>query len=157
MTTRSKEEALVSIVYQNLLQAWNNMDSKAFAGLFAKDGSLVGFDGSQANGREEIEKHLSDVFSNHKVATFIGIVREIRVLGDDTALLRAVAGMVPPGKTAINPATNAVQSMLVQKFEEKYRIAMFQNTPAAFHESPEEAEKLTRELEQQLELTRDPG
>lgn len=158
LTAQSQQETMVTLIYKNLLQAWNNMDAKAFASLFAHDGSMVGFDGTQKNRKEEIEKHLSGIFANHKVASFIGIVREIRFLTDnDVALLRAEAGMVPPGKKEINPATNAIQSMVVKRYEDTYRIALFQNTPAAFHGRPEDAEKLTRELQKELELAKDPG
>jgi uncharacterized protein (TIGR02246 family) len=157
LTSPSQQETMVNMLYKNLLQAWNNMDATKFASLFTKDGSMVGFDGTQKNRRDEIEKHLSEVFANHKVASFIGLIREVRFLTDDVALLRAEAGMVPPGKKEINPATNAVQSMLVQKYEDKYRIVHFHNTPAAFHERPQDAEKLTNELQRELELARDAG
>jgi hypothetical protein len=54
--------------------------------------------------------------------------------------------MVPPGASDINPATNAVQSLVAVRREGVWRIALFHNTPAAFHGRPEESEKLTDEL-----------
>lgn len=157
LTEHSQQETMVTMIYKNLLQAWNNMDAKAFANLFAHDGSMVGFDGTQKNRKEEIEKHLADVFANHKVASFIGLIREVRFLNEDVALLRAEAGMVPPGKKEINPATNAIQSMVVKRYEDTYRIALFQNTPAAFHGREDDAEKLTKELQKEVELAKDPS
>jgi uncharacterized protein (TIGR02246 family) len=149
------EEKAVRLVYQHLLQAWNNMNAKEYAGLFAKDANLIGFDGSLANGREEILSHLSSVFENHKTGKYVSLVKEVRFLDSGIAILRAVAGMVPAGQKDINPAINAIQTAVLHKQGDKYRIVLFQNTPAAFHGRPEEAEKLTAELHKVLELAVD--
>ena len=42
---------------------------------------------------------------------YVGKVREVRVLTPDAVLLRAVAGMVPPGKSEINPAALKISSI----------------------------------------------
>jgi len=149
------EEKAVRLVYQHLLQAWNNMNAKEYAGLFAKDANLIGFDGSMANGREEIQAHLSGVFENHKTGKYVSLVREVRFLDPGIALLRAVAGLIPAGQKDINRALNAIQTAVFEKQGDKYRIVLFQNTPAAFHGRPEEVEKLTSELRKELELAVD--
>jgi hypothetical protein len=61
-------------------------------------------------------------------------------------IVKHVVGMVPPGKAALNPAVNAVQSLVVVERGADIRIALLHNTPAAFHGRPELAEQLTREL-----------
>jgi hypothetical protein len=61
-------------------------------------------------------------------------------------LLRAVAGMIPPGKTELNPAANAIQSLVVVTEAAQPRIALLHNTPAAFHGRPHMVEQLTDEL-----------
>ncbi len=38
-------------LYKELLDSWNKQDAKGMASLFAIDGSSVGFDGSQMNGK----------------------------------------------------------------------------------------------------------
>jgi hypothetical protein len=75
-------------------------------------------------------------------------VREIRPLAPTIFVLRAVAGMIPPGKSEINPAVNAVQTLVAQKQLDVFRIAIFQNTPAAFHGRPELSQQLTQELQE---------
>ena len=150
------EEASVESIYQQLITSWNETDSKAFAELFAEDGSIVGFDGSQANSREEIYKHLKGIFTDHKPARFVTIVEEIRWLNPGVALLRAVAGMVPRGKTQINPQTNSIQSLVLIKNKDELKIALFQNTPAAFHGRPELSEELTGRLQKHFEKNQTP-
>lgn len=114
--------------------------------MFWEDGNVVGFDGSQMNGQMEIASQLSQIFADHMTAAYLGKVREVRFLTRDVAVLRAVVGMVPPGKQDINPAVNAVQTLVAVRDEGQWRIAVFQNTPAAYHGRPELVEKLTEEL-----------
>jgi uncharacterized protein (TIGR02246 family) len=136
----------VLTLYQQLLDAWNARDAAAFAALFSEDGSVVGFDGSPMNGRAEIRSALEGIFGSHQTASYVAKVREIRRLGSDVLLARSVVGMVPPGKAELNPAVNAIQSLVAAGRGADMRIALLHNTPAAFHGRPELAEQLTREL-----------
>jgi uncharacterized protein (TIGR02246 family) len=136
----------VLTLYQQLLDAWNARNAAAFAALFSEDGSVVGFDGSPMNGRAEIRSALEDIFGSHQTASYVAKVREIRRLGSDVLLARSVVGMVPPGKADLNPAVNAIQSLVAAGRGADMRIALLHNTPAAFHGRPELAEQLTREL-----------
>ena len=140
----------VRILYNKMLESWNNNNATDLANLYAEDGNLIGFDGSQMNGRQAIQDEINQIFANHKVASFVGIIREVRSLSPSVFLLRAVAGMVPPGQSKINPEVNAIQSLIAQKEEEEFRIALFHNTPAAFHGRPELSQRLTEELQETL-------
>ena len=133
-------------LYQRLIEAWNKRNARDYALLFASSGSVVGFDGSQVNGQLEIGAHLSEIVSHHQTAAYVTIVREVRSLAPDVTLLRANAGMVPPGKDELNPELNAVQSMVAARKNNKWEIALFQNTPAAFDNRPELRKQLTEEL-----------
>ena len=133
-------------LYTHLLGAWNRRDPESFAALFTATGSAVGFDGAQMNGRAEIETGLRDIFSSHRTASYVAKVREVRPLGSDAALLRAVAGMIAPETHQLNPAVNAVQSVVFVSERGDVRVALLQNTPAAFHERPDLAQQLTGEL-----------
>jgi hypothetical protein len=59
--------------------------------------------------------------------------------------------MVKPGETAVNPTTNAVQSLVAVRTDAGWRVALFQNTPAAFHGRPDESARLTAELQAEFE------
>jgi uncharacterized protein (TIGR02246 family) len=144
------DEKEVGLLYQELLKRWNKRRASEMTDLFAEDGNLVGFDGSQINGRSEARSVLSQIFADHQTAAYLGIVKEVRLLSPDVAILRAVAGMVPPGQSDINPEVNAVQTLVSVKQQNKWSIALFQNTPAAFHGRPELSERLTEELRQAL-------
>lgn len=135
---------------QGLWDAWNARDAEAFAGLFAGDGHVVGFDGSTMNGRHEIAAHLRQIFGDHQTARYVGKVNAVEFLAPDVALLRAIAGMVPPGKAEIHPPVNAVQHFVAVRQDGGWRLASYQNTPAQFHGRPELAQAFTDELRELL-------
>jgi uncharacterized protein (TIGR02246 family) len=132
-------------LYEQLLSAWNNRDAKEFAAQFAADGTMVGFDGSQAAGAEIVE-HIAPIFTDHPTATYVARIREIRELGGDAVLLRAIVGMVPPGKSELAPPANAIQALVARRTSDGWRIAHFQNTPARYDGRPELVEQHTAEL-----------
>jgi len=140
------ETAAIEKLCKELLSFWNNQSGSGMASLFNQDANVIGFDGSQMNGQIQIETELEKVFANHKTARYVWKIEEIRFLDSNTALLRAIVGMVPPGKNELNPATNAIQSVVAVKQNEAWKISLFQNTPAQFHGRPEFAEAMTKEL-----------
>jgi uncharacterized protein (TIGR02246 family) len=140
-------EQEIKQLYQQLLEGWNRRSAADMAALFTQNGSVVGFDGSQMNGQAEIETTLAPIFADHPTARYVSIVQEVRILGPKVALLRAIVGMVPPGKSEINPATNAIQSVVAIQESEGWRVALFQNTPAQFHGRPHLVEQMTAELQ----------
>ena len=136
----------VVALYGRLLEAWNVRDAAAFADQFTGSGSSVGFDGSQMDGRDAIRTELARIFAHHTPATYVAKVREVRALGRGVTLLRAVAGMVPPGGQALKPDRNVIQSLVAVVDEGAPRVALYQNTPARFDGRPELGEQLTAEL-----------
>ena len=140
------ETAAIEKLYKELLSFWNDQSGSGMASLFTRDANVIGFDGSQMNGQAQIETELEKVFANHKTARYVWKIEEIRFLDSSTALLRAIVGMAPPGKNELNPATNAIQSVVAVKQNEAWKISLFQNTPAQFHGRPELVEAMTKEL-----------
>lgn len=136
----------IETVYRQLLSAWNDQNARGMAELFADEGELIGFDGSQAIGRDAIFTHLHPIFQDHPTALFVSKVKDVRLLSPETALLRASAGMVPRGKSDINPAANTHHTLVTINKTGTWRIQLFQNTPAQFHGRPELVEQMTEEL-----------
>jgi uncharacterized protein (TIGR02246 family) len=129
-------------LYDRLLDAWNRSDADAYAALFAEDGIVVGFDGSQMYGRSAIAQTLAQIFADHATGRYVGLVRSERVLGDGTCVVTAWSGLVPAGAADINPDLNAVQTLVSYNGE----VVLFQNTPAQYHGRPDLAEAMTAEL-----------
>ncbi|MGZ3772543.1 MAG: SgcJ/EcaC family oxidoreductase [Pseudobdellovibrionaceae bacterium] len=148
--TQSNDETSIKRLYHNLLQGWNKRNAADVAELFMDDGTIIGFDGSHIRGRDEIEKHLTSIFYDHATASYISKIRNIKWITSEVAILSAIAGMVPPRNTDINPDLNAVQVLMTYKENNHWKIAFFQNTPAAFHGHPEMTERFNKELREVL-------
>lgn len=139
-------------LYEQLLSAWNQQSAVAMAAQFEEDGNLVGFDGSQVDSRAAIEDHLRPIFADHPTAAYVAKVREIRMLGRDVGLLRAVVGMIPPGSDDVSPAGHTIQTLVAVEGAGGWRAALFQSTPAAWHGRPQDSAALTEELREVVRL-----
>jgi uncharacterized protein (TIGR02246 family) len=133
-------------LYRQIIDGWNGHDGGAFAAPFADDGEMIGFDGSHEQGRAAIAKSLNAIFADHETAPYVVKVEEVRELGDGVALLRAAAGMIPPGKSELEPSRNTWQTVVAERRDGVWKVVLFQNTPAQFHGRPEEVERFTAEL-----------
>ena len=145
----SPHETEVSALYRQLLDSWNRRDADAFATLFIEDGGIIGFDGSQMNGQGEIASTLRQIFVDHLPPPYVSKVRGVRFLSSEVAILRAIAGMVPPGQSALDPNLNAVHTLVAAKHDGTWRIVLFQNTPAQLHGRPQLVQQMTEELRQE--------
>lgn len=143
-------DAEIHELYGRVLEAWNQANAAAFAAPFAEDGAVIGFDGSQIEGRGAIAEEMSRIFADHETGAYVGKVRRVRALGPESAVLSAVAGMVPAGRTELDPKLNAVQSLLAERRGGEWQVVLYQNTPARFDGRPELAESLTEELRREL-------
>ncbi|MGK5682619.1 SgcJ/EcaC family oxidoreductase [Actinoplanes sp. URMC 104] len=139
------DETEVVKLYERVLAAWNRRDAAGFAEMFAADGLLVGFDGSQVRG-QDVAGHLGPIFEDHPTAAYVGKVVGGRAVGTSGWLLHAIAGMVPPGGARVDPALNAVQTVVAEKRGAGWRVVLFQNTPAQYRGRPEAAAEHTAAL-----------
>jgi uncharacterized protein (TIGR02246 family) len=137
----------VRTLYDNLITAWNDHDGRAMAATFAEDGVIIGFDGSVSSGSQAIGSEMANIFADHETGRYAVKVTSVRELGQHAVILRAIAGLVPPGRTAINPETNSHQSVVAEMQHGQWRIVLLQNTPAHFHGRPSLVEEMTRELQ----------
>ena len=139
-------DGLLIDVYKQLITGWNTQDERRFVAPFADDAVLIGFDGSKEIGRTNIAREMRAIFGDHTTARYLAKVKDVRALAEDVRLLVAIVGMIPPGKTDLDPDRHAHQTLVVTRRNDEWRIALFQNTPAQFHGRPELVERLTQEL-----------
>lgn len=149
-SSNPEDETAIASLYQHILDAWNRRDAHDFAAQFDPDSYVVGFDGSQMTGQSEIEANLRQIFTDHQTAAYLGIIRGVRFVAPNAAILRAVVGTVPPGQSDINPAVNAIQTLTVVQQQGQWRAVLLQTTPAQFHGRPDLSTALTEELRKWL-------
>jgi uncharacterized protein (TIGR02246 family) len=145
MCTMSERE--VRALYAKLIAGWNAHDGEAMAAPFADYGVIIGFDGSVSSGKETIGKEMASIFADHETGRYAAKVKSVMTLGTQVVILRAIAGLVPSGQSAINSETNSHQTVVAERQEGQWKIVLFQNTPAQFHGRPELVEEMTQELQ----------
>lgn len=150
----SADDVAVRALYAQMLTGWNQRSGDTFAAPFAEDGEVVGFDGSQVAGQAEIASVQQRIFADHPTAAYVWKVKDVGLLAPDVAILRAIAGMVRPGQSDIEPQLNSIQTVVAAKRGGQWRIVHFQNTPAQFHGRPELVRQMTAELQEQLGTSR---
>lgn len=150
MTVR---EADVETLYLRFLDHWNQQDAAGMAALCVPHAYVIGFDGSELDGRDAIEAELRRVFAHHPTPSYVAKVRSVELF-DDVAILRAVVGMVPRGADDLDPELNAIQTFVASREAGAWQVQALQNTPAAFHGRPEARQHLTAELREVLRVAR---
>ena len=154
MPTMGENEA--GRLYDRLIAGWNAHDGAAMAEPFAEDGVVIGFDGSVSSGSEVIGREMASIFADHETGRYAVKVQSVRSLGPEAVIIRAIAGLVPPGRTAINPETNSYQTVVTERQQGQWKIVLFQNTPAQFHGRPQLVEEMTRELQAVADIAYSP-
>ncbi len=147
MTAAHPYDAQIRALYAGFLDGWNRRSGAAVAAGFADDGDIVGFDGSHRHGRLAIAADLRQIFAGAQTPAYVGLIRSVRPMAPGVAVLTAHAGMIQPGDNDIDPALHAVHTVVaVDEGGGRWRISLFQATPAAWHQHPEARDALTQEL-----------
>ena len=143
-------ETEVRALYRQIINSWNRRSANAIGELFADGGAVIQCDGLELRGRDEIVSGHKQLFEDHHTGAFVGKVRSVTFLDSDAAVLRAAAGMVMPGQNDFDSRLNAIQTLVAARHDGRWRVVLFQNTPAQFKDRPEEAAALADELRRQL-------
>ncbi len=139
-------EKAVRDLYSELLIAWNRRDAYRYGEMFTPHANVIGFDGSQYNGRAEIEAEIGKIFANHQTCKMTGIVLETRSITPDVSVLRAAATMANEDASDVNPETSMAQTAVAVNRDGVWRLELFQVTPAKFPDRPELHDAQMREL-----------
>ncbi|SFL06924.1 SgcJ/EcaC family oxidoreductase [Geodermatophilus ruber] len=147
MTAVHPAEDRITALYTQFIDGWNRRSGAAVAAGFADDGDIIGFDGTHHRGRLSIAADLRQVFGSHQTPSYVALVRSVRPVAPGAAMLLAHAGMIPPGGSDLDPDLHTVHTMVaVDEGSERWRIALLQATPAAWHGRTAARDALTREL-----------
>lgn len=122
-------ESAVRQCYENVMTGWNIGSAEAFAATFAKDGHLVGFDGTHLKGRQAITEFQRPLFEKWLKGTrLVGQVTNIEFLTVNLALVHAIGGTIMRGQTKPDPARDSIQTLVMVRREGSWQVLAFQNT-----------------------------
>jgi uncharacterized protein (TIGR02246 family) len=126
---RSEDDAAIRSLYEQAMDGWNKGSGDAFAAVFADDGDLVAFDGTNFKGRSEIAPFHQRLFDTYLKGTrLVGAVTDVRFLSPDIAVSHARGGTIMRGKSTASPERDSIQTLVAVKRGGEWRFAAFQNT-----------------------------
>ncbi|HEY4626782.1 MAG TPA: SgcJ/EcaC family oxidoreductase [Blastococcus sp.] len=147
MTAAHPNDAKIRSLYASFIDGWNRRSGASVAAGFADDGDIIGFDGTHHRGRLSIAADLRQIFGSHETPAYVALIRSVRPMAPGVAVLLAHAGMIPAGGNDLDPDLHTVHTMVaVDEGGGRWRISLFQSTPAAWHDRPEARDALTDEL-----------
>ena len=123
------DETAIRQIVQQVQDAWNAHDGKAFAAPFAPDADYVVVNGMYGKGREEIERGHTAIFTTiYKDSRNVATFKSVRFLRPDVAVAHVEWNL----EFKMNGETrkgHAINTMVMTKDGGKWSIAAFQNTP----------------------------
>lgn len=133
---RAEDEKAIRAIIAGLADAWTVGDAQAWAGAFTEDADFTVWNGMYSKGREAIEQGHGQIFSTFFKDTKLRyIVRSIRFLRDDVAIVHVDASMVK--KSEDYPASpQAVPVLVMVKDKGRWRVAVFHNTNVQPQQQP---------------------
>jgi uncharacterized protein (TIGR02246 family) len=147
LTAAHPHDAQIRTLYVQLLEGWNRRSGAAVAAAFADDGDIIGFDGSHHSGRLSIASDLRRIFGIHQTPAYVGLIRSVRPMAEGVAVLHAHAGMIPPGGNDLDPGLLTVHTLVaVEESPARWKISLFQSTPAAWDGREDARQALLAEL-----------
>lgn len=147
MSAGHPQDTQIRALYARFLAGWNQRSGVTVSSVFADDGEWVDLDGTLRSGRLSIAADLRRIFTEHSTPTIVGVVRSVRRLTEGAVVLHAVAGMVPPGADAVDPALHAVHVLTAVEDRDRWKVALLQSTPARYGGRADAVAALTAELE----------
>ena len=125
----SADESAVRQVVQQVQDAWNAHDGKAFAAPFATDADYVVVNGMYIKGRNAIEQGNTQIFSTiYKDSKNAATVKGVRFLRPDVAVAH-VEWNLEWNAEGEAKRSRAMNTMVMTKDGGKWSIAAFHNTP----------------------------
>lgn len=129
----SSDEAAIRQIVQQVQDAWNAHDGKAFAAPFATDADYVVVNGMYIKGREAIEQGHTQIFSTiYKESKNAATVKSVRFLRPDVAVAHVEWNLEFRAGGEARRA-QAMNTMVLTKEGGRWGIAVFQNGPIEAH------------------------
>ncbi|OYN99067.1 DUF4440 domain-containing protein [Enemella evansiae] len=130
MTTTPTDETLRHVLSE-LGRAWNAGDARAYADLFTPTASYVTFDGRLLAGREQIEQVHRFLFTGplrgSTMVTGDDAIESVPTRTDDLAVIVST-GAVQLADRPVADDRDSIQTLVLTRVEQGWRIAAFQNT-----------------------------
>ena len=124
------DSAAVRDVLHSASAAWAAGDADAFAALYLDDATVV-MPGVLHRGRAAVRSFMADAFAGRlKGSRGVDDVQDVRILGDDTAIVVGRGGIVLAGEQSVPAERERFATWVLARHGGRWQIAAYANTPA---------------------------
>jgi uncharacterized protein (TIGR02246 family) len=122
-----------------LQDAWNRGDAAGYASLFTDDADFVAWNGSHGHGRQAIEDAHRRLFDGPLAGSRMVLVDDdarpesLRLIRPDVAIMVTPGLVKLAGQSATDPDHQSVQTFVLIKNRNRWRVAAFHNTRQQVH------------------------
>jgi uncharacterized protein (TIGR02246 family) len=122
---------------QALQDAWNRGDAAGYASLFTDDADFVAWNGAYGRGRQAIEDGHRPLFDGPLAGSRMVLVDDnaqsappgsLRFVRPDVAIMVIPGVVTLAGQSATGPDHESLQTFVLVKNGDRWRVAAFQNT-----------------------------
>lgn len=129
LDTRLADEAAIRALVQHLEDSWNANDGHRYAAAFTEDCDYVAFDGTYLKGRRANADHHQALFESvlrDTRLTFENVT--IRFVAPTVAIMHGYGSVMMPWQATVTPSRRSLQTYVVVREGDTWRIAAFQNS-----------------------------
>jgi uncharacterized protein (TIGR02246 family) len=136
MRNESAERRAILALGQAVQESWNRGDAAGYASQFTDDADFVAWNGAYGRGRAAIEDAHRRLFAGPLAGSRMVLVGDappesLRFLSPDVAIMVIPGVVTRAGERATGPGHDAVQTFVLTRNDDGWRIASFQNTRVA--------------------------
>jgi uncharacterized protein (TIGR02246 family) len=126
----SADEAAISSIPRQMIEAWNKGSGEAFAAPFTEQADFIAFEGTHLKGRQEIASFHQRLFDTAVKGSRLvdGEVEFVRFLNSRLGVMGATVKVVLPGQTEPSPGRDSMQLFVVRKYDGDWRVEAMQNS-----------------------------
>lgn len=137
MFNESAERRAILELGQALQDAWNRGDAAGYASLFTDDADFVAWNGMYGRGRQAIEDGHRPLFEGPLAGSRMVLVgdgadsappQSLRFVRPDVAIMVIPGVVTLAGQSPTDPDHESVQTFVLTKNGDRWRVAAFQNT-----------------------------
>jgi uncharacterized protein (TIGR02246 family) len=134
-TTQPKSEQEIRKLLDKMEEGFNRRDAKELASCWTSQGDFAGPHGGRIQGRENIAKGFQEAFASRKESKLQLLILSQRLIGDDFALVDAIAIVKPQPKTTAGEPTF---ELILVKRDDRWLIETARETvKRASNETPQ--------------------
>jgi uncharacterized protein (TIGR02246 family) len=129
LSSVSADAQAIRDLTQRLAEAWNRNNGAAYAALFTEDCDYIAFDGTPYKGqRQNAELHQRLFETVLKGTRLVYEDVHVRFLTPDVAIMQGRGSVLMPWQREVAARRRSIQTYVVVKQGDEWRIAAFQNT-----------------------------